>query len=230
MMRSQQSEPSLTKQSNVFRLFGFVAAVGFVAVGAGALAMGLIVPGWDIFKISPKVPAPAKALASTASSSSANSVSANATAPQGVEMIVRADAPSKQSDEPTTSSLGRMPAVNMQDAGSKAKDEPLSDSNVPTPPVTVAPKQPPMNSAIGATSQESDTPVVTSGIAAAIPSSAGAEPRSSPDAHAEPKPPTITSPRDSRPRQSVQNFAPTNPAHKARSPSGPTIGQRMWYK
>jgi hypothetical protein len=215
MMKSQRSESSLTKQSNVFRLFGFVAAVGCVAVGAGAMAVGLIVPSWDIFKLSPKVPAPAKALASTAS------VNSFATPPQSAELIVRTDTPSQQSDEPTTSSLNQMPAASLQDAESKAKSDPLFESNVSTPPAIVRPQEPPLNSAIGTASQDLDTPVATSGIAAASPTS---------PPEVESKPPTRTPPRDSRPMQSAQNFAPTTPAHKPRSHSGPTIGQRMWYK
>jgi hypothetical protein len=217
-MKSQRSESSLTKQSNVFRLFGFVAAISCVAVGAGAMAVGLIVPSWDIVKLSPKVPAPVKALASTAN---VNSVSALATPPQSAELIVRTDTPSQQSDEPTTSSLTQMPAASLQDAESKAKNQPLFDSNVPTPPAIVRPQEPRLNSAIGTTSQDLDTPVVTSGIAAASPTS-------SPEV--ESKPPTRTPLRDSRPMQSAQNFGPTTPAHKLRSHSGPTIGQRMWYK
>lgn len=221
-MKSQQSESSLTKQSNVLRLFGFVAAVGCVAVAAGAMAIGLIVPSWDIFKLSPKVPAPAKVLASTASSSSGNSVSAFATTPQSVELIVRGDATSQHSDEPAPSPFARIPAASLQDVESKANNEPLRDSNVPTaPPAVVAPQEPPVNSAIGASSQDLDAPVSTSSVGAASPTS---------PPEAEPKPSTATRPHDSRPMQSVQNFAPTTPAHKPRSHSGPTIGQRMWYK
>jgi len=220
MMKSQQSESSLTKQSNVFRLLGFLAAVGCVAVGAGAMAVGLIVPSWDIFKLSPKVPAPAKTLASSASSSGVNSVSGSATAPQNVELIVRADTPLQHSDEQTTSSLARIPAASLQDAESKANSDPLSDSNVPmAPPAIVAPQERPVNSVIGTTSQDSDAPLATSGIA---PESQTTPP------DAEQKPPTATPPRASRPMRSVQNFAPT--VHKSRSRSGPTIGQRMWYK
>jgi hypothetical protein len=212
MMKSQESESSLTKQSNVLRLFGFVAGVGCLAAGAGALAVGLI--DWDIFKLSPQVAAPVKALASTVSSSSVNSVSAFATAPQSVELIVRTNTPPEQSGDPTTSSLARMPAA-------EPKSEPISESNAPTPPAIVAPQEPPLNSAIATTSQDWDTPLATSGIAAASPTG---------QPEAEPKPPTMTPPRDSHLRHSVQNFAPTAPAHKQRSHSGPILGQRMWYK
>jgi hypothetical protein len=219
-MKSQQSESSLTKQSNIFRLFGFVAAVGCVAVGAGAMAVGLIVPSWDIFKASPKVPTPAKALASTASPSGMSSMSPSATSRQSVELIVRTDTPSPHSDEPTSSPLTRVPTASLQDAESKANNEPLSDANVPTaPPAVVAPQEPPVNPAIGTRLQNSDAPVATSSIAAASPTS-------SPEA--EPKP--STPPRDSHPTRSAQNFAPTVAAHKSRSRGGPTIGQRMWYK
>jgi hypothetical protein len=220
-MKSQQSESSLTKQSNVFRWFGFVVAVGCVAVGAGAMAVGLIVPSWDIFKLSPKVP-PAKALAFTGNSSDANSVSAVARAPRSVELIVRSDTPSKYSDGPTTSPLNRIPAVSSQDAESTESGEPVPDSNVPTaPPATVVPREPLVDSAIATPSQDSDAPVATSGIAAASPTS---------PPEVESKSPPATPPRDSPPMRSVQNVVPTLAVHKSRSHGGPTIGQRMWYK
>lgn len=214
MMKSRQLESSLTKQSNAVRLFGFIAVVVCLAVGAGVMAVGLIVPNWDIFKLSPQVAAPVKALASTVSSSSVNPVSAFATAPQSVELIVRTNTPPEQAGDPTTSSLARMPAA-------EAKSEPMSESNVPSSPAIVGPQEPPLNSAIATTSQDWDTPLVTSGIAAASPTS---------PPEAEPKPPTMTPPRDSRLRHSAQNSGPTAPAHKPRSHSGPILGQRMWYK
>ena len=220
-MKLQQSESSLTKQSNVFRWFGFAAAIACVAVGAGAIAAGLIVPSWDIFKLSPKV-LPAKALAFTGNSSDVNSVSAAATAPRSVELIVRSDTPSKYSDGPTTSPLNQIPAVSLQDAESKESSEPVPDSNVPTTqPAIVVPREPLVNSAIATSSEDSDAPVATSGIAAESPTS---------PPEVESKSPPATPPRDSPPMRSVQNFTPTLAAPKLRSHGGPTIGQRMWYK
>jgi hypothetical protein len=219
MMKSQQSESSLTKQSNVFRLFGFIAAVGFVAVGAGAMAVGLIVPSWDIFKSSPKIPAPAKTLTFSMNSSNVHSVPAPATTRQSVELVVRTDPTSQHSDEPTTSPLDRTPEVSSQGADSKANSESLPDTNVPTESPAIVPQQPQVNSAVGTTSQDSEAPAVTSSIPAASPTS---------PPEVESKPPTP--PHDLRTIRSVQNFAPTLPEHKSRSHSGPTIGQRMWYK
>jgi hypothetical protein len=218
-MKSQQSESSLTKQSNVFRLFGFVAAVGFVAVGAGAMAVGLIVPSWDIFKSSPKVPAPAKTLAFSMNSSNVHSMPAPATTRQSVELVVRTDPPSQHSDEPTTSPPDRTPEVSLPGAESKANSESLPDTNVPTASPAIVPQQPQVNSAVATTSQDSEAPAETSSIPAASPIS----------------PPEVesklpTPPREPRTMRSVQNFAPTLPEHKSRSHGGPTIGQRMWYK
>jgi hypothetical protein len=220
-MRSQQSESSLTKQSTVVRLFGFVAAVGCVAVGAGAMAVGLIVPSWDIFKSSPKVPAPTKTLALTMSSSNVNSVPASAAGPQNEELIVRSDAPSQHSDEPTTSPLDRTPVVSLQDADSKASSEPPPETKAPTAPPAIVSQHLQMNSAVGTTSQDSEAPVATSSIVSASPTS---------PPEVESKPPTATPLRDSHPMRSVQNSAPTLAEHKSRSRGGPTIGQRMWYK
>jgi hypothetical protein len=218
MMKSQQSGSSLTKQSNVFRLFGFVAAVGGVAVGAGAMAVGLIVPSWDIFKSSPKIPSPAKTLALTARPSK---VPAAETAPQSVELVVRTEKPSQNSDESTTSPPDRTPAASLQDAESNANSEPLPDTNVPTAPPAIVPQQPQVSSAVGTTSQDSETPLTTSSVATTSPTS---------PPEAESKPPAQTQPHDLRTLRSVQNFAPVLPEHKPRSHSGPTIGQRMWYK
>jgi hypothetical protein len=216
MMKSQQSGSSLTKQSNVFRLFGFVAAVGGVAVGAGAMAVGLIVPSWDIFKSSPKIPSPAKTLALTANPSKAPAAE---TAPQRVELVVRTDTSSQNSDEPTTSPPDRTPAASVQDAEANANGEPLPDTNVPTAPPTIVPQQPQVSSA-GTTSQDSEASLATSSIATTSPAS---------PPEAESKPPAETHAHDLRTLRSVQNFAPL-PEHKSRSHSGPTIGQRMWYK
>jgi hypothetical protein len=217
-MNSQRSESSLTKQSNVVRLFGFVAAVGCVAVGAGAMAVGLIVPSWDIFKSSPKVPAPAKTLALTLNSSDAHAAPAT---PQSVELVVRTDTSSQHSDEPTASPLDRTPEVSLQDAESKSNSEPLPDTNVPTASPAIVPQQPPVNAAVGTTSQDSEAHVATSSIASASPPS---------PPEVESKPSTETQPHDLRSIHSVQNFVPTVAVHKSHSRSGPTIGQRMWYK
>jgi hypothetical protein len=240
MLEPQRTESLLTKQSDLFRVI-LLVVLGSVGFCAWAYAVGLIIPSWDIFKVSLKttvdVPPGAPSKPQAASAPRASDVTAETgvgTAPQSVDLTSRTDTASQGSETPTMSALARLPTAKLQDVESNSNNDALPDSKIPAPSATIVvlPQEPRVNSETETGSRDVEAPATTSSIATTPTTSP------SPDVQPPPPPPQAvqrqspitTPPLAPHPMQSAQTSPPRPLAPKEHPRSEPTIGQRMWYK
>jgi hypothetical protein len=234
MPEPQRTESSLTKQSDLFRVI-VLAVLSSVGFCAWAYAVGLIIPSWDIFKVSLKttvdVPSGAPSKPPAASAPRASDVTTETgvgTAPQSVDLTGRTDTASQGSEAPTISALARLPAAKLQDAESNSDNDAGPDSKVPAPSATIVvlPQEPQVNLETESGSRDAEAPATTSSIATTPTTSPrpDVQPPPSPPQAVQLQSPITTPPRAPHPIQSAQTPTPRHPH------SEPTIGQRMWYK